>query len=209
MRFVVPVIALLTIIQNGCGHDGVDVDLKKFEEIPELDFSAISIAGDAGYWELRDALILYQSDFTVIGKNGSLCHEAADPNRCNSDFLALSPDTGFTPHGHPLGSVYYIAANKGDDNWVIVTLEEAKQFIGELESEQEAALWALVNGYHWTSEKVNGAIRKVAEGFELIVIQTVRWCDPIQVNRFHILITADGTVEQLGQEVFLREVGCA
>lgn len=85
------------------------------------------------------------------------------------------------------------------------SIDALKAFLGPVDSEEEAALLVNANGFSWEPDnKEAGAIRQVGEEYELIALKTVRFCTPVQMDRFLIRIDRGGGLGILGEQVFTR-----
>lgn len=208
MRYLIVLLVSLGVFAS-CENGGLNVDLSQFEamkSIEDIDLSNIAPKEDnVSYWQLRE-IFTGETDYTVVNETGTLCGDVTEPQACTEEFNELVSDTGFCWHGHPADSVYYIAASRQEEHELITTDDGVLEFLGEIDTEEDAMLYARALGYFWrTDKKQNGAIRAVEDGFELVVTELVSLCTPLQTDRVLIHIGFDGTVTELDRAVLSRE----
>ena len=90
----------------------------------------------ATYVELRFAGF---GNGEVSSSTGSKCSEADDLDVCTTEFDGLTADSGFGTGCLPGYCYYYLAINRGNENFVIVNSEEMLPFFGSIDA-------ALLNG---------------------------------------------------------------
>ncbi|MDT0677401.1 hypothetical protein [Autumnicola musiva] len=79
-------------------------------------------------------------------------------------------------------------------------------FLGKIDSKSDAILWAYGHEYYFQLNEIsNGGIKKVEDGYELILLKTVMFCTPVQTNRFHLRISTDGKITILEEEVYEKD----
>jgi hypothetical protein len=199
-------LGLLLVCTAGCDSTtGLDVDLSTFSQIPslgELDYGSVVPSADYDYWEYRFAY--GNSSFEVVGSAGAR-------DQLNADLLAVF-DTVFPAFGFghaclPGNCYYYVASvrNGAVDAWS--GSEGLGAFLGTIDAEADAILLARAHDYHWGSEKKTAAIRAVADGYELIVLKTVEFCDPVQTNLYLLHISAAGSLAERQSAIWERESG--
>lgn len=193
-------------------------------QMESIDFSLITPSVPVNYFELRESGQFGPQDtdnevededenengYEVINSSGELCAGATDPSSCRQSFEDLRATDGFAWHAHPLDRAYYIAVNRGESSYVVQTVEEVVGFLGTIETREEAMLLARAHGFYWGDPNNNdttGIIRTVNDGFEMVVMQTVSLCDPIQTDRVWIRITSEGRIEEIDREIADRMVG--
>lgn len=208
MRFQTRSILLLTAgLTLSCGSL---VDLEEYDTIPELDsldFAAVSPARSYEYWELRlayggppDPGVLDH----VIGRSGSRLE--LDPE------LVAALDTLHVEHGVgnrclPVLCFFYIASVRESTIETWTSIADWIAFFGPIDRPEEAALLAAAHDYYWTGRKETGAIKAVADGYELVVLKTVAFCDPIQVDRFVLHVSSSGTITEKDSETWSKDEG--
>lgn len=190
------------LLLAGCA-DTFDVDLGEFMRLPEiaqLDFSRIAPAASYQYWELR-----YQFEGTVptiLGSGGTRTRDQLDPA------LRSALDTTRTPSGFAIGCLpgycyKYIVAVDGGIR-VFATRQALADFLGSINSMEEAALLAHAQGLHWTSLNAATGYRETGAGWEIVGLQLVRDCTPVQTDRVLLLVRRDGSIRELDREVYQR-----
>jgi hypothetical protein len=188
------------------------------DSLASIDFSTMASSEQVDYFELRESELypfdvtdeITDDDYTVINGGGELCAGTTDPSSCKQSFKVLRATGGFAWHAHPLDLVYYLAVNQGEDLYVVQTVEAVAEFLGTIESREEAMLLATAHGFYWgnpTDNDTKGIIKKVDNGFEMVVMQLVSLCDPIQTDRVWIRITYEGNIEEIDREIVDRMVG--
>src|SRR5690606_23614078 len=143
----------------------------------------VMLAEPATYWELRRTSP-DSTEHTVVLSAGEKCAEAADPDACGMELEELTSEDGFGPGCPPGDCHYYVVVNRGDTNETITSSEDLETFLGEIDTLTEAALMAFSEEYTWDAdEPAAGGIRETEEGYELMVLELVQDCDPIQTDR--------------------------
>ncbi|UCF21292.1 MAG: hypothetical protein JSU87_07905 [Gemmatimonadota bacterium] len=191
----------------GCGSL---VDLEDFDPIPplsDLDLTAVNPALPCEYWELREGFggpPDPDSRDRVIGRSGS---------RQELDLEVVAAlDTLHLQHGVgnrclPGYCFLYIASVRESEIEVWSSAAAWAVFFGVIDRPEEAVLLAAAHDYYWGGAKETGAIKAVADGYELVVLKTVRFCDSVQVDRFVLHVSASGAVTVKDSEVWSKEGG--
>ncbi len=198
---------LLAGFMLGCGSL---VDLEDFEPIPslsDLDLTAVNPALSWDYWELREGIggpPDPDSRDRVIGRSGS--RGELDPE------VVAALDTLHLQHGVgnrclPGYCFFYIASVRESEIQTWSSAAAWADFFGVIDRPEEAILLAAAHDYHWGGMKETGAIKAVVDGYELVVLKTVGYCDPVQVDRFVLHISASGAVVVKESEVWSKEEG--
>ena len=182
-------------------------EFEKLEAVENLNFDSVTASESVTYWEIREDGLHPEDEAKVLSASGQLCNNASDEEACKEEFDGLRPGTGFGWHAHPVDLYFYLAVNEGTENSSVVDHAGVGQFLGEIESKEEAALLALSHDYFWFNGKESGAVREVDDGFELIVLKTISLCMPIQSNRVLLKIHQDGTQTVVHEEVFRKLEG--
>lgn len=185
------------------------VDVETWDQLPELsdlDVAQVTPAEPAIVWELR--LGFSEDRYDLVTGVGLDAKDTLAPDvRLAFDSVSVLPPGAFT--ACPPGLCFYYIASLDDDGpHVWSSTAEVVAFLAPVDAPAEAAIVARLSGYHWSvHDKAQGAMRSTAEGFELVVLQIVSFCDPVQVNRFHILVTTAGEVHELAEDVVSKESG--
>lgn len=176
--------------------------------LPASPLDSFSLAGlrpadPATYIELR--WTMPQGVFEIRSSLGAKCAEADDTDACVSAFHGVTADRGFAEGCIPAGCFFYLAVNRGDENFVIRDRSEMLSFFGSINTPEEALLLAADSNYSWQGG--GRTVRKTDEGFELVVTKLTGFCDPVELTRFLLGVSSDGTTEVLSSEVISSEEG--
>ena len=134
----------------------------------------------------------------VLFSFGEIC---SDPD-CKTAFNNLQADAGFISGCLPSYCFYYIKYQTQEENLVIASKEDLLNFLGEIDTPSEALLVVRANNYYWAvNDKNSGAVKETQDGFELIVMQTVSYCLPLQTNRFHLKVDREGNITIVSEEI--------
>ena len=161
--------------------------------------SKLETAESFDYWELRFAFI--EDSYEVISAGGTQAKNELSQETLAA-FEAYTSEEGFGVGCLPGYCYYYIVSVKDAHIKTWSTPEKSKDFLGNISSKEEAILLVLAHGYHWDEQDKNaGAIRSTERDFELIVLDLVKACDPVQTNRYVLLVTFLGEVVEKASEV--------
>lgn len=153
------------LVAAGCPEVGTD-DIIRDPLWPDIDLSLYQSGlpfrnirpSTIDYWELR--LI---ADHRVVVAVGDKCSKASNPQACVTEFDALRVDSGF---GNAVcrepfyPCLEYIVSNQGDTNRIWNTLDKLKEFLGTIDSKEEALLLAEGHGFYtfWAVSISNGIV---------------------------------------------------
>ncbi|MBI2731094.1 MAG: hypothetical protein HYX40_10140 [Sphingobacteriales bacterium] len=102
-------------------------------------------------------------------------------------------ETGFAEDCTPICFFNYVLTAKCGQVNVYNSIPKLKEFIGDVDSEGDAAVLALAYGYEFDFNKKEVAgIKKVKDGFEVLCKKRVKDCSPIQYNQFWLHISTEG-----------------
>ena len=184
------------------GINAFDVDLDEFDRLPrfeELDFSKVSPGGSFQYWELRHAFGgRVNGTDRIIASGGSRTR----PELGAATIAALDsirPATGYAIGCLP-GYCYKFIAAVDTQVRLYNTRESLRTFLGTIDSREEAALIADAHNFWWDDSNETG-VREVSGGWEIIGLQLVKDCAPVQTDRVHMRIGRDGSLKELDREV--------
>lgn len=198
------VLILVLIFLVSCSTDD-SITTDGFEPISEqYPFEDLEPEVETDYWELKYAVVHGQDDVDeeIIVRNGALCHSAED-DLCQEEFRNLKPEFGFAAGCLPASCFYYLKYQADDENHLVTTKDELLQFLGTINTQEEALLWTRANAYYFRVNDIDGGAIKTAEtGFELIVLKTVSYCTPIQTNIYHLKVQVNGEIKVLNEKVF-------
>ena len=199
-------ILLLACLLAGCNSvTGLDVDLTRFDALPDvsaLDFSTVAPAQEWTYWELRMSWGTPE-DRIVLGAGGALS-EAELPPEIRLELEDVHLPSGFAGGCLPSWCFKYIVAVDGAGQVVTIsTTEELRAFLGSTDSLAEAVLLLDSHGFHWSDDR-QGIRMRNDEGWEAVVLEWVRACDPVQTDRVLVTVGRDGSVRVVAREIWQR-----
>lgn len=200
---------VLPLLLLGCaGNGGFDVELDLYEPIPqvgELDFTTVEPAGSWLRWELRWSWGGGTPSDSVIGAGGPLVRDGL-PESAQEAFATVAPLSGFAGSCLPAWCFKYVVAAAPEGTVRLIhTVNELQGFLGSLDSLAEAVILLDAAGYTWYGE--GHGIRAVASGWEAVVFELVRTCDPVQTDRVLVRVRRDGEVVVGPREVWNRTEG--
>lgn len=158
-----------------------------------LALDSISVPANVTYWEVRIGNALMASW-------GQLCAGAGSPEHCAADFLprAAVASAGLcAPDGCPVTLAWQAVASDA----VGLAGDEARAFLGEVTSENEAVLVANIAGYATDGSAANSGVRTVAGGFEVVGTILTSTCAPIRVERKRVRVQPTGEAIVICAEV--------
>jgi hypothetical protein len=122
--------------------------------------------------------------------------------------LRTQLDTTRSPTGFHIsclpGYCYkYVAAVNGAVQ-LYATAQALAGFLGTIDGMEEAALLAHAHGLYWDHHSPAAGYREVAGGWQIVGLQLVAFCAPIQTDRVLLLVRHNGTVQELDREVYNR-----
>lgn len=192
---------LLLVVGCSDDDDAIKVNLIDFETISSsYPYSDLNPVQEFSYLELLQARPISEEENEehILLSIGELCTE----KNCKTAFQNLKVNNGFARGCLPDWCFQYLKIQTQNSNFTVASVEELIEFFGNIDTSGEALLLARASGYFWgVDDKPNGAIKETGEGFEVVVLQTVKFCTPYQINRYHLLIHTDGTITILEEEV--------
>lgn len=191
----------IPLLLAGC-TSAFDIDMAGFSPLPDveaLDYSKVEPAASHTYWELRYAF--EGSAPTVLGAGGTLRRDQLDPAQ-RAELDAARPPTGFALSCLPGHCYKYVAAVNGAVS-IYNTAEALAAFLGNIDGMEEAALTAHARGLYWNDSPDTG-YRAVDAGWEIVALELVRACAPVQTDRVLLLVRRNGAVQELGREVYSK-----
>lgn len=194
----------LFLLAGSCGSPIGPSEGELIPQLGDLDFAAVSPAVSYDLWELRESF--GGVEHSVIGSGGAKARSEIDLDLLAA-FDATTVPFGFGPGCLPGHCFYYFAALAGAEIVTARLAGEVADFLGAIGSPEEAALVASAHGYHWGSERETSSVEPVGDGYELVVLQTIEFCDPVRVDRFRLRVSASGDLSVLASEVWEREEG--
>jgi hypothetical protein len=189
-----------TVFLAGCSNAlGIDDDeLTRLPSLEQLDYSRITPAQTHRYWELRESWGA-GSPLRILGASGQVPRSQLD----SASVAALNntnPPSGFAIGCLPGYCYKYIIALNGAVQ-VYANADALLQFLGSVDSMEEAALVAHSHNLYWSPDDTATGFAQVSSGWEIVGLELVKDCAPVQTDRVHILVRRDGIVRELGREV--------
>jgi hypothetical protein len=177
-----------------------DIALETFDvasSYNDLNWMSVQPAEATDYWEL------WESGYDQpLAKVGEKCSKATNVGDCVIAFDALRPNTG---PSDPLCNSYlcrsvYIRSNQSDNNRLWDTTDKLKDFLGTINSKEEAIL--LARGYQFhvvpSEIKFGGGFREIDGEYELIALKMVS--APDSIKRYLIRIKPSGELIVLREQ---------
>lgn len=202
-------IILLSTALLGCEKKVVSVaDLKSFDEVSANDlYEYILPADQYDYFEIRYAWC-GSIDFETKYSRGSKCIYFQDSALCVAEIDSLISDHGFHWECLPGCCAYYVVAQLDQINLIYDSVENLKTFLGAIDSKSDALFYAFSEGYYYKYDSKNtAAIKEVDNGYQIIALKMVNYCDPIQVDKFLLEITYEGEINILEQKIYDKTIG--
>lgn len=205
-RLLVLAVAILGAGCSGSPTGIDDLDLGEFDALPafeSLDYERVTPADDYDYWELRQAIEgISGQAIAVVGSRESLPPEVQD------ELEAIALETGFGPDCLPGGCHEYIVSVSGTSVETWATIPRLREFLGAVDTREDAALLVHAHGYYWSGEKRGGAIRGTGDGYDVIALRLVQYCAPVQVDRYLLRVSGSGELAIRAREVWSRSNAC-
>jgi hypothetical protein len=154
-----------------------DLDLSSFAQIPsvaEIDSGAVPLslqpAAEYDHWQLCR---FEQRDVVVLAQGGS--RDQADLPPQVSCYMETTPlQAGFGASCAPAWCFDYIWAADREGVKTLLSIDQLRSFLGDIDTRDEAALLAEASGYRWGTSKETAAIREVAAGYQVLVLKYVQ-----------------------------------
>lgn len=140
----------------------------------------------------------------VVDADGQKCGGASDVQACTSDFDALPVSSEIiTADGFSDFRVHEsVAYTRGETAGLLVSTEEVKTFLGDIDAPGDAVLWARVEGHRIVCGEGND-VGTLADGFVLHTNNGSDGCGTDAVENV-ILVRPDGQIEVI-QTVVVEE----
>lgn len=102
---------------------------------------------------------------------------------------------GFAEDCIPLCHFNYIVAAAGTEVKIYNSLPALKSFLGDIDTESDAALMVVANSYEFDfNNKAVAGVRKVDGGYEVLCKKRVKSCNPVQYDQFWLKVSTDGII---------------
>lgn len=104
-------------------------------------------------------------------------------------------EKGFAEDCTPLCYYYYLVAAKNRTVTVYNSLNSLKEYLGDIDSEGDAAITTIAYGFEFDyNNKAVAGVKKVTDGYEILCKKRVSSCMPIQYNQFWLHISKKGII---------------
>ncbi|HEY8936675.1 MAG TPA: hypothetical protein VIM65_15710 [Cyclobacteriaceae bacterium] len=196
----------LVLISSACDDNDLFVNLDEFEQITEqYPYTDVSTKEAVDYWELVSSLTP-----EALFSKGTKCANASNEAECIYNFNAtVSENPGFSISCPPSECFKYIRYQSKDEISLVTSVDDLIKFLGEIDTKSDAILLtSAYNYYFYTNKKEAGAIREVKDGYEILTTQLVKFCAPIQTDRFLLKVSRNGEIKILKEEKYSVSNGC-
>ncbi len=202
--------------EPGMGPQGSVTPLASGEVVPLLCFSEdesrfahMSLTVEYDFVALRASSGVVDFDGSVLGRRevdsrGTACINVLDPVSCRTELDAAWPssNSGWVECGQAGCNSYGVVTNWGDEVHLHESLAALRALLGEIESPQEALMWADANGYtlRCQAETFFGLppmqLSQHLGGYRLNTHEMVESC-PIKYQNVVVDISADGRLSEV------------
>lgn len=180
--------------------------LKEPEVLNTEDFTKVEISSILS--TLKPTTAFDYAELRLSAGQGPLGNElysvmatAGDRSALNGTCLDLIKklpvtESGFAEDCTPICNFNYVMAvqNNGEVK-VINSIDGLKSYLGSIDSEDDAEILALANGYEFDYNNKDAAgVKKTSDGFDILCKKRVHDCHPIQYNRFWLHVSSDGNI---------------
>ncbi|HEX9691826.1 MAG TPA: hypothetical protein VGA22_06995 [Gemmatimonadales bacterium] len=203
--FVTAAATAATLLLSAACDTPIDLDgLTPLPDEAELDLAVIALAEPVDYWEFRigSPTAVWQ----VLGGAGTKTRDQLD-SATLATFDSTIPPTGSSHRCLPGDCFFYVAAIRNDSIWSYSTPDELLTFLGPLGTIEEAALLVTFHDFDLGGDLDESGYRAAADGWELLVLKLVAYCDPIQTDRFLLHVSSSGVVTERSREVWRQSFG--
>lgn len=194
-------ILLLLIVLSACKKDNViEPEILNTEEFTKVENSSILLS-------LKPTAVYDYVELRMSSGQGPMGNEiylvrASAGNKMELagaclDLLDNLPvqESGFAEDCTPLCFFHYLVAVKNGNASIVSQLNTLKEYLGDIDSEGDAAITALAYGYEFDyNNKAAAGVKKTTDGYEIICKKRVRNCSPIQYNQFWLHISKKGII---------------
>jgi hypothetical protein len=194
-------------IGAGCG-----IDRTSFAPVAcadtEATLTGLSLADPADSLTLRSWDSFDPTTVQVIAELGTPCVNATDPEACTTT-ITSPPTQGFV-----LGEVvddllpeHDIVVTRGDDVEFVRSRRGLQDLVGPVDTPHEAVMWVASSGrsVECGTSADDTTVRTVAGGHEVLVSDVIQSCGPVEIKRFQLLVSTDGTITEVASETILYD----
>ena len=181
-----------------------DIDLKAFTVTAtynDINWVNVQPTEASDYWELWE-----RGYDQPLAKVGDKCSKSTDVAACITAFDALRSNVGPLD---PLCNSYlcrpiYVVSNQGDNNRLWDSLEKLKDFLGTINSKEEAILLARGHQFHAAPsvDIFSVGFRETDGEYELIALKMIGFGDPDKINRYLIRVRSSGELIVLREQIY-------
>lgn len=207
MRRVVFLFVMTGLATAGCEvSTGLDLDPDAYDRIPllqDLDWTEVEPAAEWDYWEVRAAGI--PTPPIVLGSGGRLSRAELGAD-VREELDETLPPSGFSAGCLPAYCYRYIVTVEDGAIGTIRSAAGVRDFLGAIRTREEAILLLSARDYLWWDgeEDENTGVRAVSDGWDLVVLELVRTCTPVQTDRVRFRVHDDGDITERAREVWER-----
>jgi hypothetical protein len=191
-------------VTPACNDDMLDVDIENFDRLPDfdrLDYRNINPPQTYQYWELRYTFGRGSGYDVTLGSGGTRQRSELDPATLTA-LQNSTPNSGFSNGCLPAHCYTFIlAVDAGGTVRVINTRDALIEFLGLIDTMEEAALIVTSYNMYWSLDNPDTGVREVGVGWEFLALELVKACTPVQTDRVHVLVRSNGSLRELGREV--------
>jgi hypothetical protein len=197
------------LVLAGCGST---VDAVKYQPAPCTPQGTLSVT-DIKPAVIPDLVQLWSltglgssAARTLASQTGTACATAADQPGCRDALAGLKPTSGFGQHCLEFCVSRYLLTTTGDAVQAHQSLRELTDFLGTIDTAQEAVLIADANGYNVSCSDIErGAVRELpGGGYEVVGTKGIACGANTQVTRFFLKVKASGVLTETSSEVVER-----
>lgn len=177
---------------TGCGIDPSD-----FDRIPCGLAQDLHLAQPADYLEMR--IVGWSDPSDVVGTK---CASASDEAACEAAIASATSELGFTFGDKCFAdqcAQFYVVVNRGDDVSIVNTREDARALVLPVDTRGDAVLVAMLAKYYVQCESIEGGIREVDDGYEVLAIRTTNAC-PEERTQYVVHVSPSGAIEEIDSE---------
>ena len=207
----IPFLIFLTLTIIGCKNHNdqkqnlVSYKIQNYKPFKEkIDSLEINPGIEYDYFEYK---IGPKSKTTLISK--SKLNGKRKQNQLKTSFDSIQVQKGFSEFPHIYG-FHYIISSKNEIIQIWNSKEELKKFLGDIDTETEALIYSMAQGFPPIANDTTQTAVKKENGFYIVrATRMDSLCDPIITNRYTFKIDKNGILDTLEtKEIFRDEKGC-
>jgi hypothetical protein len=197
-------LALALAAATGACSNTLDVDVESFDRLADFEdtnYSRITPTQTYQYWELRYGFGPGSGLDRTLGSGGTRTRSQLDAATLAA-LNAAAPTSGFSNGclpGHCF--TFILTVDQAGAVRVIQTRAGLLEFLGTIDNVEEASLIVRSYNMYWSAGDTDTGFRETGDGWEFLALELVRDCQPVQTDRVHVLVRANGALRELGREV--------